>query len=81
MGCCDKKRSAMRIAPVTRASAPRSVGQAPHREVALRYLRRETIRVRGVGTGRLYAVPADSRDLVVDVRDVPGLLRTGYFSR
>jgi len=80
----------MRAAPVSGrldasgalAARPASVRVRPlPREVTLRYLHGQPIRVRGAATGRLYPIPAHVREIDVDVRDVAGLLRTRYFAR
>lgn len=89
MGCCNKRRVAMRSAALAgvpgRAPGPtgsaRQVGRPAAREVTLRYTHGQAIRVRGVATGRVYEIPASAREVPVDGRDVASLLRTRYFAR
>ena len=50
-------------------------------EIVLRYLRTSPIRIRGAATGREYDFCASGPVSIVDLRDVPSLLATGYFQR
>lgn len=59
-----------------RVAAP---AQALSTPVNLRYLRTSPIRVRGAGSGRSYEFSASRQTQPVDRRDLPGLLRTGFF--
>ena len=59
-----------------RVAAP---AQALSTPVSLRYLRTSPIRVRGAGSGRSYEFSASRQTQPVDRRDLPGLLRTGFF--
>jgi len=47
--------------------------------VSIRYLRNSPIRVRGAASGRTYDFSASRQTQPVDRRDLPGLLRTGFF--
>ena len=53
--------------------------QALSTPVSVRYLRTSPIRVRGAGSGRSYDFSASRQTQPVDRRDLPGLLRTGFF--
>jgi len=59
-----------------RVAAPPQALSTP---VSLRYLRNSPIRVRGAATGRSYDFSASRQTQPVDRRDLPGLLRTGFF--
>lgn len=59
-----------------RVAAP---AQALSTPVSLRYLRTSPIRVRGAGSGRSYEFSPSRQTQPVDRRDLPGLLRTGFF--
>ncbi len=61
---------------VVRVAAP---AQALSTPVSVRYLRTSPIRVRGAGSGRSYDFSASRQTQPVDRRDLPGLLRTGFF--
>ncbi len=50
-------------------------------EIVLRYLRTSPIRIRGAVTGREYDFCASGPVAIIDVRDLPSLLGTGYFER
>ncbi len=89
MGCCNKRRVAMRSAalagsPARASGAAGSAGRAGGpgaREVTLRYTHGQAIRVRGAASGRIYEIRAGAREVPVDGRDVASLLRTRYFAR
>lgn len=85
MGCCDKKRAAMRGTTVSRPANPPARPLRPSAkpdEVRLRYLGHRGLRVRGAASGKVYALNGRTTGpLLVDARDVGALLRTGYFTR
>lgn len=95
MGCCNQKRTSLRLAGAaarsggTAASAPAAGeraaasrgGRGRAVEVPLRYLGARAVRVRGAASGRVYVVRAQAAELLVDQRDVAGLLRTRQFVR
>jgi len=58
------------------AAAPAPV---PSSSVAIRYLEKSPIRVRGPVTGRYYDFSGSRSVQVVDSRDAPPLLRTRFF--
>jgi hypothetical protein len=87
MGCCNKRRATVAPAarrspaagpPAGQARAPGVTGQ-PSR-VPVRYTGTRRIQVRGTATGGVYHCSASSPVLIVDVRDVAALLRTGLFT-
>jgi hypothetical protein len=53
--------------------------QSPNSLMALRYLRRAPIRVRGPVTGRHYDFSGSDLIQPVDSRDTTALVRTGFF--
>jgi hypothetical protein len=53
--------------------------QALSTPVGLHYLRNSPIRVRGAVSGRHYDFSSSRPAQSVDRRDMPGLLRTGFF--
>jgi hypothetical protein len=75
--------------PAPAQPAPRAMGRVlPWRtispgcsDVVLRYLRTSPIRIRGAATGREYDFSACGPVAIVDQRDLPSLLGTGYFER
>ncbi len=94
MGCCNQKRTSLRLAgaaarsvstgasaPAAGESAAASRGRGRGVEVPLRYLGARAVRVRGAASGRVYVVRAQAAELLVDQRDVAGLLRTRQFAR
>lgn len=89
MGCCGEKRAALRKEPLPpQAPAVRPapgpappVVQAGRQHVAIRYLERSPILVRGPVTGREYTFSGAHPDQAVDTRDAPALLKTRFFRR
>jgi hypothetical protein len=71
--------------PPTRQNLPRAPqqtfaqAQPPSSSMALRYLRRAPIRMRGPATGRLYDFSGSHPVQPVDSRDATALLRTHLF--
>lgn len=85
MGCCGDQRARA----TSRASAAvRAVGTPGTRQtrpaaraVPVRYIGSRAVAVRGSVSGRTYTFRTPNDLHNVDARDVPGLLRTGYFRR
>lgn len=80
MSCCGTNRTALRVTPPV-ATASVSAGAAGQAPVRLRWRRRVTAAVDGPVTQARYQVSAEAPVIVVDPRDVVGLLRTGFFER
>ena len=59
-----------------RVAAPALALSTP---ISVRYLRNSPIRVRGAASERSYDFSASRQTQPVDRRDLPGLLRTGFF--
>ncbi len=71
-----------RPAPLVAAPAVESVSTAPPQApVPLRYLKTDSVRVRGVTTGQSYEFSGPRAIVDVDPRDVPALLNTNVFRR
>lgn len=83
MSCCGQKRAALRAGSIPAAAgsmAGSRVVPAPSAsEVRLRWRRVVNSQISGPVTGRLYDVSANRRVVVVDRRDAPRLLQTGFF--
>jgi hypothetical protein len=92
MGCCGQRRSAtvrQEAAVPQRATGNRSqpnhpvtaAATSPAGTARLRFVRQDTILVRGPITGRQYAFSGATPIQQVDVRDAASLLRTSWFRR
>ena len=97
MGCCGHKRDGLRstLQPSTshapaHGSTPgierrgvRAVATPPlgHQVVAVRYVERSRLVVRGPATGRQYEFSAARPTQIVAAHDADALLRTRYFVR
>ena len=91
MACCGSGRAALKAqvyrgrdgrpaaAPTTAISAPRVQTRTNGSLLTLRYLRRESLALRGPRTGSVYVV-ADANPVAVHPDDAPALLRTGLFA-
>jgi hypothetical protein len=97
MGCCGQKRDGLRSMPQPSTShlpahgstpgmdrrGARSAATPPHagRVVAVRYVERARLVVRGPATGRQYEFSAAKPTQVVAAHDADALLRTRHFVR
>ena len=81
MGCCGSRRAA--AAQLTARQRPAHVRPADSRATAptvpVRYVGDRPVYVRGTATGRRYSFARSGVVEDVDVRDLPGLRRTGLF--
>ena len=80
MGCCGKAREEARreyasVTPETATAQPTQPG------VALRYLGRSAILIKGPRTGRVCTFRPGESGQVIDSRDAEVLLRTDLFQR
>ena len=91
MGCCNHRRSAMRMAAAggpaqaparnrTATVARPAAGRSASTGVRVRYLGTRAARVRDA-TGRVYLAAAVPSELLVDARFLAGLLRTRQFAQ
>jgi hypothetical protein len=93
MGCCGQTRSAPPVRRVA-AAPPRAIGgqlqpspavaaagASPSGTARLRFVRQDSILVRGPITGRQYAFSGAAPIQQVDVLDAASLLRTSWFRR
>ena len=80
MGCCGKSREAIRSHYVSETPETASA-QTKLPGVALRYLGRYAILVRGPRTGRACTFRPGEPDQLIDPRDAEVLVRTGLFRR
>jgi len=80
MGCCGKAREAARAeyASVTPGTV---TAQRAQPGVAIRYLGRSAILVRGPRTGQVSTFRPGEPGRLIDPRDAEVLLRTGIFRR
>jgi hypothetical protein len=87
MGCCGQKRDGLRGAPqpspgIHRRGARTAATPPPGgRVVAVRYVERSRLVVRGPATGRQYEFSAAKPTQIVAAHDADALLRTRYFVR
>jgi hypothetical protein len=84
MGCCGQGRAALAGSSATggrelRHSRPSGGGGRPG--INLRYVGGRSVRVRGTATGKPYFFAGAGVQQMIDVGDVPALLRTGLFTR
>ena len=88
MACCGSKRAQLSTAPGRRNDRPapaapaapvQSVPAANSPSIALRYLRRDALSLRGPRTGRIYHADGTAALVLVHPDDAPALLRTGLF--
>jgi hypothetical protein len=54
---------------------------AAHEAIRLRYTGDAPVIVTGPGTGTLYRIEPEAREIAVDRRDLPALVATGRFAR
>ena len=97
MGCCGQKRDGMRNPPPPSTSHASPIAKTPRidrrgasgaatpplggRVLAVRYVERSRLVVRGPATGRQYQFSLDKPMQMVSVQDADALLRTRYFVR
>ena len=97
MGCCGQKRDGLRSALQSSTSHAPAHGNAPgidrrgaraaatpplgDRAVAVRYVERSRLVVRGPASGRQYEFSAAKPTQMVALHDADALLRTRYFVR
>lgn len=87
MSCCGQRRAILRApTPVSAAPPPPEPTRvapvaAGERRVAVEYLARASVAVRGAATGRLYRFGAAEPRQHVEERDAAALLRTRFFRR
>ena len=90
MSCCGQRRAILHapmpvreapIPPVPPEPARAAPVAAGERRVAVEYLARAPVAVRGAATGRLYRFGAAEPRQHVEERDAAALLRTRFFRR
>ena len=84
MGCCgdQRARASSRASAAVRAVSNPGTRQTPAaRAVPVRYIGSRSVAVQGTVSRRTYTFRTPNDLHNVDARDVPGLLRTGYFRR
>jgi len=80
MTCCGQKRQAWRERALPRIQAAPLASPLPQAPVALRHLGASSLVVKGAATGQVYLFAGQESSLVVDERDVAGLLAMGVFA-
>ena len=81
MGCCGQGREALRGQTARVSQVASSAATTERTLMAVRYLERAEVVVRGQYSGRTYRFSAASPVLLVEVRDADALLRSRLFMR
>ena len=78
MGCCGKAREAIRQEYASVTPEP-AAARPPQPGIAIRYLGRSPLLIRGPRTGRAWTFRPGEPDQLVDPLDAEVLVRTGLF--
>ncbi len=84
MGCCDQRRQAAALPAgdaAPRVGATSRADASADRKARVRYVGRGPVAVRGAVTARSYRFDDAHAIQLIDLRDLPSIVRTGLFHR